>query len=142
MTTYICTLYYPPLPSETIKRPRQHSVAIQTTPTLFAFRRGQGSTGGGVGRAARTDEEYVHLYSHTISIYPTPPTHPPSPHLHPPPFTLSHCAEYKYPVQVQKVARGGGKRRRGGGVFMYIFVFGLIFFSCVLSLRRKIQPVI
>ena len=74
MTTYICTLYYlvfsptvvfgaktptttvgdthdPPysvlLPSKPIKRPRQHSVAIQATPTLFAFRRGKGSTGGG-----------------------------------------------------------------------------------------------
>ena len=77
MTTYICTLYYLPrflptfvfgaktptttvggthdpshsvlLPSEPIKRPSQHSVAIQATPTLFAFRRGKGSTGGGVG---------------------------------------------------------------------------------------------
>ena len=28
-------------------RPSQHSVAIQATPTLFAFRRGKGSTGGG-----------------------------------------------------------------------------------------------
>ena len=74
MTTYICTLYYPPrllahcclrsqnadyhsgghpdpshsvlLPSEPIKRPSQHSDAIQATPTLFAFRRGKGSTGG------------------------------------------------------------------------------------------------
>ena len=34
-------------------------------------------------RATRTIEEYVHLYSHTTSIYPTPPTHPPPPHLHP-----------------------------------------------------------
>ena len=42
------------LPSEPIKRPSQHSVAIQTTPTLFAFRRGKGSTGGGGERATRT----------------------------------------------------------------------------------------
>ena len=32
------------LPSEPIKRPNQHSVAIQATPTLFTFRRGKGST--------------------------------------------------------------------------------------------------
>jgi len=78
ITTYICTLYYPPrfhptfvfgaktptttvggthdpshsvlLPSEPIKRPGQHSVTIQATPTLFAFRRGKGSTGGRGGR--------------------------------------------------------------------------------------------
>ena len=37
------------LPSESIKRLSQHSVAIQATPTLFAFRRGKGSTGGGRG---------------------------------------------------------------------------------------------
>jgi len=77
MTTYICTLYYPPqvsptvvfgaktptttvgdiqdpshsvlLPYEPIKRPSQQSVDIQATPTLFAFRRGKGSTGGGGG---------------------------------------------------------------------------------------------
>ena len=77
MTLYICTLYYPPwflptvvfgvkdptttvgdthdpshsvlLQSEPIKRPNQHSVGIQATPTLFAFRRGKGSTGGGRG---------------------------------------------------------------------------------------------
>ena len=35
------------LPSEPFKRPSQRSVAIQATPTLFAFRRGKGSTGGG-----------------------------------------------------------------------------------------------
>ena len=73
MTTFICTLYYPPLLSPTVvfgaktptttvgdtqdpppqrtaairahKRPSQHSVAIQATPTLIAFRRGKGSTG-------------------------------------------------------------------------------------------------
>ena len=85
MTTYICTLYYPPwflphwcfgakaptatvggtqdpshsalLPSEPIKRPRQHSIAIQATPTLFAFSREKGSTGrGGEG-------EGLHKYS-------------------------------------------------------------------------------
>jgi len=33
------------LPSEHIQRPSQHSVAIQATPTLIAFRRGKGSTG-------------------------------------------------------------------------------------------------
>ena len=67
--------------------------------------------------------------------------YPPPSHLLPPPFTLSHCAEYKYPVQLHKVVRGrGGKGRgRGGGIHVYFcFWFG---FSCVLSLRRKIQPI-
>ena len=56
--------------------------------------------------------------------------------LHPPPFTLSHCAEYKYPVQLQKHVRGGGERGGGGGAFMYIFVFGLVFSVSYLSEGR------
>ena len=116
MTTYICSLYYPPqllstvvfgtkpptttvgdtqdpshsvlLPSEPIKRPSQHSVAIQATPTLFVFRRGKGSTGGGGGRVTRNAEEHVQLYSHTTSIRPTPP-HTPHPHTCTPPLSRS-----------------------------------------------------
>jgi len=41
------------LSSEPIKRPSQHSVAIQATPTLFTFRRGKGSTGGQASQIAQ-----------------------------------------------------------------------------------------
>ena len=39
----------------------------------------------------------TYICTHILHLY-TP--HPPPAHLHPPPSTLSHCAEYKYPVQV------------------------------------------
>jgi len=65
MTTYICTLYYPPgdthdlprsvlLPSGPIKRPIHHFVATGPLPVLFRFKGERGVGGGGGGEKMRT----------------------------------------------------------------------------------------
>ena len=66
MTTYICTLYYPPgdthdlprsvlLPSGPIKRPSQHSVAIWQLLSSSPSEEERGLRGGGGGRVGSTD---------------------------------------------------------------------------------------
>ena len=90
---------------------------------------------------ARIAEEYVHLYSHTTSIYPIPL---------PPPFTLSHCAEYMYPVQLPKRVRGegerGGRGAGAGGGHSCIFLFLVWFFLCPISLKKdtthQVKPIV
>ena len=130
MTTYICTLYYSPqlfshcclrsqnpdyhsgghprsshsvlLPSEPIKRPSQHSVAIQATPTLFALEEERGlREGKGGGRHELPRNTYI--CTHILHLYTPPP--PPAP----PPFhALSLCG-----VQVPR--SGVRSRERRGG---------------------------
>ena len=96
------------LPSEPIKRLSQHSVAIQATPTLFAFRRGKGSTGGG----GEGDTNYRGIRTSVLTYYiyiPHPPPTPPTPTPAPPTFhALSLCG-----VQVPR--SGAKSRERRGG---------------------------
>jgi len=96
MTTYICTLYYPPLfsptvvfgaktptttvgdtqdpphsvllPSEPIERSSQHSVAIQAPPTLFALRRGKGSRGGRGGGGRHELPRHTYICTHILRV--------------------------------------------------------------------------
>ena len=126
------------LPSEPIKRPSQHSVAIQATPTLFAFRRGKGSTGGRSIPHELLRNTYI--CTHILHLYTHPHPPPPTPTPVPTPFhALSLCG-----VQVPRSAAKSREMREGegrGGIIRVYFCFWFGFF-CVLSLRRKIQPII
>ena len=56
--------------------------------------------------------------------------------------TLSLCGVQVPRSGVKSRERRGGEEKGGVGLFMYIFVSGLVFSASYLSLRRKIQPII
>ena len=125
------------LPSEPIKGPDNTQLPFRQLLPSSPSEEERGLREG--GRATRTAEEYVHLYSHTTSIYPTPPPHPPPPHTCTPPLSRSLTVRNtSTPFSCKKTCEEGGRGAGavGGGAFMYIFVFGLVFSVSYLSEGR------
>ena len=99
---------------------------------------------------ARIAEEYVHLYSHTTSIYPPSPL-PPHPHTCSPPLSRSLTVR-NTSTQFSCIksweegwGRGGGGGGEGGG-HSCIFLFLVWFFLCPISPKAdttlQVKPIV
>ena len=101
--------------------------------------------GGGGGRHELPRNTYI--CTHILHLYTPPPPHTPHPHTCTPPLSRSLTVRStSTPFRCKKSREEGGRgevggwgRGRGGIHVYFCFWFG---FFCVLSLRRKIQPVI